>query len=75
MKTLLIFVSIILITNSNFEKVNHTEKPLKIDDKSNIIGLPEEFSPLRKVSRLCGNKYLRSPKCILISHILIIENS
>ncbi|MBN8567283.1 MAG: hypothetical protein J0M25_11190 [Flavobacteriales bacterium] len=69
MKTLLIFVSIILLTNSNFEKVNHKNKPLKIDDNGNIIGLPKEFSPatfdVDSKTLVIKDKRISFPECFL----------
>ena len=69
MKTLLIFISIIFLTNSNFEKKNHEDTPLKIDDKGNIIGLPKKFSPatfdVNTKTLVIKDKRISFPECFL----------
>ena len=69
MKTLLIFISIIFLTFSNFEKMNHEDTPLIIDYKGTIIGLPEKFSPatfdVDSKTLAVKDKSISFPECFL----------
>jgi hypothetical protein len=69
MRTLLIFISIIFITNSNFESINHKDTPLTIDDKGIILGLPDEFSPatfdVNSKTLVIKDKRITFPECFL----------
>jgi len=65
MKTLLILISFLFLTNSN---VMHQDTPLQIDENGNIIGLPKEFSPAKfdlskKILRI-NDKEIVFPKCL-----------
>ena len=53
MKTLLIIISFLLLSDSS---LMHQDIPLQIDKNGNIIGLPKEFSPAKFD---LDNKYLR----------------
>ncbi|MDQ8004944.1 MAG: hypothetical protein REI64_09110 [Pedobacter sp.] len=44
MKTLIIFLSFLFLSNSN---TIHQDKILKIDKKGNIVGLPKQFTPAK----------------------------
>ena len=65
MKTLLILISFLFLTNSN---VMHQDRILKLDENGNIIGLPKEFSPAKfdlnkKILRI-NDKEIVFPKCL-----------
>ncbi|MEH1009496.1 hypothetical protein VDP25_17290 [Winogradskyella sp. ECml5-4] len=65
MKTFLILISFLFLTNSN---VIHQDTPLQIDGNGNIIGLPKEFSPakfdLKKKKLRINDKEIVFPKCL-----------
>ena len=65
MKTLLILISFLFLTNSN---VVHQDTPLQIDKKGNLIGLPKEFSPskfdLHEKKLRINDKEIVFPKCL-----------
>jgi len=65
MKTFLILISFLFLTNAN---VMHQDTPLQLDEKGNIFGLPNKFSPAKfdaaeKVLRI-RNRILVFPECI-----------
>ena len=65
MKTFLILISFLFLTNSN---VMHQDTYLKIDKKGNIIGLPKKFSPsefdLNKKKLRINDIEVIFPKCL-----------
>lgn len=65
MKTLLILISFLFLTNSN---PIHQDTPLQIDKKGNIIGLPKEFSSakfdLEKGYLKIKDKEIIFPRCL-----------
>lgn len=65
MKTLLILISFLFLTNSD---VMHQDTPLQIDKNGDIIGLPKEFSTAKfdlnkKILRI-NDKEVVFPKCL-----------
>lgn len=65
MKTLLILISFLFLTDSN---LLHQDTILKVDENGEIIGLPNEFSPAKfdastKILRI-RNRIIVFPKCI-----------
>ncbi len=65
MKTLLILISFLFLTNSN---VTHQDTPLQIEENGNIIDLPKEFTPakfdLNKKTLRINDKEIVFPKCL-----------
>ena len=65
MKTILILISFLLLTNSN---EIHQDTILQIDGNGNIIGLPKEFSPakfdLKQKKLRINDKEIVFPKCL-----------
>lgn len=65
MKTFLILVSLLFLTNTD---VVHQDTPLQIDKNGDIIGLPNKYSPAKfdkseKILRI-RNRILVFPECI-----------
>lgn len=65
MKTLLILISFLFLTNAN---VMHQNTRLQIDKNGNIVGLPNKFSPAKfdisnKTLRI-KNRIINFPECI-----------
>ncbi|SMC87245.1 hypothetical protein [Cellulophaga tyrosinoxydans] len=65
MKTFLILISFLFLSNSN---VIHQDRILEIDKNGNLIGLPKEFSPakfdLNEKKLRINDKEIVFPKCL-----------